>query len=495
MPLTRPAAESSLRRLTSQILPTIIVLGLLAAGWWTVHEINTTSPQDTPVSTADEQSPQTTNLITLPDGKLRAAALRFESVFPQKIQQTHEIPGRLGYDESKHINLMAPVGGILAEVLGKPGDHVEEGQLLALISSPEIGLARSQVLKLEAEAALVERTQRRATQVSESLQKLLHALDQRQSVEEIDSALAEEALGTYRQDLLSAYSKLLLAAGSIESSKSLGESGAIAGRTIRERESAHQVALAEYRSVREKVAFQAQQLKMQAEIDLADAERRATLARQQRDSLLGYEEREISDESAAGLSRFEVRAPFAGTIESRSYARSERVAIGDSLFVLADTRSLYVAADIRENDWPAIALKSGETISVSIPAVPDQEFTAVVSYVGREVSVETNSIPLVALIENREGSLRPGMFVRVIVPVGTPREALAVRPQSILRHEDQDFVFVTFADDSFQQVDVTTGVASEHWVEITGGLHSGQSVVTDGAFLLKSELLLDGEAE
>jgi multidrug efflux pump subunit AcrA (membrane-fusion protein) len=47
----------------------------------------------------------------------------------------------------------------------------------------------------------------------------------------------------------------------------------------------------------------------------------------------------------------------------------------------------------------------------------------------------------------------------------------------------------------FKRVNVTTGQASNEWVEITDGLSPGQLVVTNGAFLLKSELLLQGEGE
>ncbi|MEZ6148068.1 MAG: efflux RND transporter periplasmic adaptor subunit, partial [Planctomycetaceae bacterium] len=188
-------------------------------------------------------------------------------------------------------------------------------------------------------------------------------------------------------------------------------------------------------------------------------------------------------------------APFNGTIETCSYARSERINQGDSLFILADTTSLYVAADIRENDWPAVSLQPQQEIVVTVPAIPDREFTASVLYIGREVTAETNAVPLVATIDNSEGLLRPGMFVRVVVPMGSARQALAVKPESILMHNDHDFVFVALDQNKYQRIDVTTGIDSDQWVEITGGLEPGQEVVEDGAFLLKSELLLEGEEE
>jgi hypothetical protein len=56
-------------------------------------------------------------------------------------------------------------------------------------------------------------------------------------------------------------------------------------------------------------------------------------------------------------------------------------------------------------------------------------------------------------------------------------------------------VFVDESGGTFKRVDVSTGQASDEWVEVTEGLQPRQLVVTHGAFLLKSELLLQGESE
>lgn len=292
---------------------------------------------------------------------------------------------------------------------------------------------------------------------------------------------------------MSAYSQLRLTSDLNQNLRPLAGTGSVAERTIRERQAELQIARAEYRSVREKSAFDASQAEFQARADVADAERLLKIARQQLETLLGYPEPEVDMDSQPSLSRLELRAPFEGTIESRSMARSERVERGDPLFILADTTSLYIAADIRENDWPAISLQTGTKIEVSVPAIPDRTFTATVHYIGRQVVPETNAVPLVATINNVDGLLRPGMFVRVSLPLGPPRNALAVHPESVVQHEDQEFVFVAVTETSFRRADVTTGLTSDEWTEVTSGLTAGDHVIEHGAFLLKSELLLEGE--
>jgi cobalt-zinc-cadmium efflux system membrane fusion protein len=56
-------------------------------------------------------------------------------------------------------------------------------------------------------------------------------------------------------------------------------------------------------------------------------------------------------------------------------------------------------------------------------------------------------------------------------------------------------VFVPEGADRFRRVGVTTGIESGDFVEVTRGLTVGQQVVSQGAFVLKSELLLEKEAE
>ena len=128
---------------------------------------------------------------------------------------------------------------------------------------------------------------------------------------------------------------------------------------------------------------------------------------------------------ADALTELRLLAPIAGTVESRRYAVSERVAPGDSLFILADTDQLWVEADIREGEWGALQLKPGHIISVTAPTLGNKPIPAEIHYVGREVSVETNAVPIVATIANPQGVLRPGQFVQVRVPIAEPLNSLS----------------------------------------------------------------------
>ncbi len=485
---------TKIQKVVVKILPGLFLLGIIAAGWFVVHELDMAGE-----SQAMEESPPAEhlgglqNLVTLPDGKLQAAKLKIEPIQERMVQHHHWVPGRLRYDQAKHIHLKAPVSGILIEVLATPGDNVQKGDLLAVISSPDIGKARADVLKSNSELKIVSRKYEREKLIADNLKRLFDELKQNKSISQLEKIFAGVSLGKYREQILAAYSKDLLARDLIKKIKPLANTGSVSGRLIRQRESEQQVAHAAYQAICDQALFSSVQNKMQAETDLADAKRRLRIARQHLETILGYSEDVVESLSANQLSRLEIRAPFAGTIESRIFAKTERVELSAPLFILADTSTLYVAADIRENDWPAVGINPGQEIDVQVPAISDQTFSARVHYIGREVSVDSNSVPLIAIIDNSASQLRPGMFVRVAVPLGDSQKKLAVRPKAIFQYDNKQFVFVAVSDNQFQQVEISTGIASDQWVEVKDGLKSGQLVVTEGAFLLKSELLLEGE--
>jgi multidrug efflux pump subunit AcrA (membrane-fusion protein) len=102
-------------------------------------------------------------------------------------------------------------------------------------------------------------------------------------------------------------------------------------------------------------------------------------------------------------------------------------------------------------------------------------------------------VPLVATIDNADCLLRPGQFVRVRLPMAEPRDVLAVPDAAIVEHEGQAFAFVEQGAGKYARKDIRKGVADEGFTEVSSGLTEGERVVVQGAFYLKSELLLEGE--
>ncbi|HEV8003638.1 MAG TPA: efflux RND transporter periplasmic adaptor subunit [Planctomycetaceae bacterium] len=429
--------------------------------------------------------------ITLDEQKLASLDLRVERAALQPLQMRHVVPGRIRYDDTHHVEIRAAANGILIQVRVTPGDHVAKEQVLGVVSSPEVAVARTDVHHGEENWQLAVKKLDWEREISANLAALIDGLKSRVPIADLEKRFRGKNLGNGRATLMSAYARYLLAEGLSKKSEKAGQ-GVLPEATLMERRAERQSAEATLQAACEQSTFDAARELRVAEIEVGDALRRLNIAREQRNALLGYSTDTVSEEETKGdvLSRVEIRAPFAGTIEARNFAQSERVKTSDAIFVLADTHILWVAADVREQDWRALGLAPGQEVTVEVPALAGRKIEARIRYVGRQVAAETNSVPLVAEIANAEGLLRPGLFVRVSLPFGAPKKVLTVPADAVVSHEGAKFVFVRTGPATFRRANVTTGLQTDERVEIASGIEAGTPVVVLGASNLKAELLL-----
>ncbi|MFV0443992.1 MAG: efflux RND transporter periplasmic adaptor subunit [Planctomycetaceae bacterium] len=440
-----------------------------------------------------------TPLLTLPAEKISAIGIEREVAEKRPLQRTLSAPGRLQYDDTRHIEVKTATDGVLVEVRVKPGDRVETGAIVAVVSSPEVGTARADVLERVAGELVAVEFKDWKLATCEGLERLAQSVQAEKTLEEIRREFQSVQLGSAREQILSAFGKFTLARSVASQMESASSTGAVPQRTIQEAVSARDTTAAALDSILEQSLFDARQQCRQAVNAAADAQRRLQISRQHLRTLLGFVGEMSSQGDGMGeaidpqsnLSLVEVRAPFAGSIEKKVFSASERVAQGDTLFVLADTTRLWISADLREREWEAAQLQPGDPLQVSFPALGDTSFPARVYFVGREVDLQTNALPLVATIDNPEGQLRPGMFAEITLPVGQVSQMLTVPESAILEHQGAKFVFSPESESSFRRIDIKTGLQQGDWLEVRNGLTEGMPIVTAGGFQLKSELLLE----
>jgi RND family efflux transporter MFP subunit len=450
-------------------------------------------PQYSEVAAPHESEPaHMPTIVQLTAGKFAAADLHTTAVVEDTLQLTRPVPATITYDAARKVPVHAPVGGVLTKVSAEPGQPVDLHQPLAELSSPDVGLARDEVLKHQAELELAQQQLSFSEQIATGVEELLKQLRQKPTLEDLDELLAKHTLGEYRQTIVPAYSKLALAERVVKSTDALAV-GVLSEQLVAERRSNREVAAAQFAAACETARFAATQERGKAKAAAEQAERHLAVAQQSLANLLGP----ISDMTPVTdrrrLSELVLLAPMAGRVEERSAVTALRVSAGAPLFVLADTSVLWVSVEIHERDWSALEVAPGGDIRVRIPALDNAEFNASVRFVGSRVAEDTRSVPLVAELPNPDGRLKPGLFAWALAPLESPRQAVVVPQSAIMRHENQPFVFVPGGERTFRRVDVAVGVESNGRVEITGGLKPGDTVVDRGAFFLKSELLLERE--
>lgn len=482
----------------TQILSAIVALSVLMATgwltvqWWPVDSDNTR--EITGEAVVAHASEPASSLVRLSDAKTMAAKIQTQPVTRTSMVVTRTLPARFAYDDRRHVAVRAPTDAIIETVHVTPGDEVQAGDVIAVLRSPAIGEARGLVLQRQAELEIATRNQKWQSDICDGVKTLAADIRDGKAIDTIESDVVDATLGKYRGELLAAYSQSKLAtqlSGSASSS-----AGAISGRVIRERQSRQQQARAGLEALIEQSLFETQQACKTASAKADAARRSLMVARQQLATALG-----VSGDKAAlqtvspgnqDLARLEIRSPLSGTVELRKFSATERVTAGAEMFIIADTSALWVEADIRGRDWRATNIRQGDRVSVMASNEPDQRYDGSVYYVGRQVDVASGAVSLVIEIDNNGQRFRPGLFARVEVPIETIEDTIAVPTPAVIDLDGQPSVFVR-RDSGFAPIAVDVGVESSGLIQIDSGLSESDQVVTAGAFVLKSEMLLEGE--
>lgn len=202
--------------------------------------------------------------------------------------------------------------------------------------------------------------------------------------------------------------------------------------------------------------------------------------------------RRLGDGAAPGNGgRLVLRAPADGTVLSLHAVAGEVARAEESLAVVGDLSSLWLLADLYEADLGKVGARpEGSTATVRVKAFPDRTFPGIVELLGATMDETTRTVKVRIRIANPDGLLRPGMFARVeLWQPGGDEELLAAPEDAVLADEGRSFVFVKHHDDYFVRRPVELGRRFGGWVELKGGLAGGETLVTNGSFLLKSDVL------
>lgn len=184
----------------------------------------------------------------------------------------------------------------------------------------------------------------------------------------------------------------------------------------------------------------------------------------------------------AKLAKTRIRAPFAGVVGIRNVGVGDYVKEGQELINLEDLSTLKVDFRLPEATLPR--LKIGQAIEITSDALPGERFTASLDAINPLVDANGRAIACLAKLDNAEGKLRPGMFVRTRLIFEARDNALMIPEQALVADPVQPFVFVV-VDGQAKKVPVKTGLRRNSQLEIVDGLKAGDVVVTAGQMKLR----------
>ncbi|MGH7207408.1 MAG: efflux RND transporter periplasmic adaptor subunit [Nitrospiraceae bacterium] len=207
--------------------------------------------------------------------------------------------------------------------------------------------------------------------------------------------------------------------------------------------------------------------------------------------LLGMREQEIKRLSGPDLPHAQVaqvplRASISGEVIQRNATVGEVIDPSKSLFTVADLSMVWVQADFPEQQ--VAHLKVGLSIAIKIAAYPDETFTGRISYLSSVIDPATRTVRARADVPNPNRKLRPEMFAEVNV-VLDDAPGLAVPASALQQAGEKTIVFLVRGERRFERREVVVGPVTDRYAAVMSGLAENDEVVTEGSYLLKSELL------
>lgn len=179
-------------------------------------------------------------------------------------------------------------------------------------------------------------------------------------------------------------------------------------------------------------------------------------------------------------------APFSGVVLDKTAQEGLRFMPGELLFRLADLSTVWLLADVFEQDLAAVSL--GQSVQVHINAYPDKQFTGKVSFIYPTLATETRTVKVRVELANNAGLLKPGLYGTLILSASdTQQSQVAVPDSAVIDTGKRQIVLLSRGEGRFEPRAVKLGGLADGYYAVLEGLVEGDQVVTHANFLIDAE--------
>jgi cobalt-zinc-cadmium efflux system membrane fusion protein len=183
---------------------------------------------------------------------------------------------------------------------------------------------------------------------------------------------------------------------------------------------------------------------------------------------------------------FPLRSPVDGVVVERNINPGQEVRSDSTtpLFVVSDSRRLWVLLDVTERDVADIV--PGAPLRLRTAAYDGRVFDGVLDTVGAGLDPATRTVRARGRVRNPDRLLRAEMYVKVeLVKKDTARRLLAPA-RAVMQDGEERFVFVEEAKGRYRRTPVKVGPEREGVVPVLSGLPDGTRIAVEGELLLES---------
>ena len=202
---------------------------------------------------------------------------------------------------------------------------------------------------------------------------------------------------------------------------------------------------------------------------------------------------DISDEELQRLQKegavrrtITLRSPVSGVVLEKPALKGMRFMPGEALYQISNLSSLWLLADIFEQDLALI--RPGQAAKITVNAYPGKAFSGKVAFIYPTFTPETRTAKARIELSNPGGALMPAMYASVELLAGASKgKAVAVPDSAVLDSGTRQIVLVQRGEGRFEPRPVKLGARADGYIEVLEGVQAGDMVVVSANFLIDSE--------
>ena len=179
-------------------------------------------------------------------------------------------------------------------------------------------------------------------------------------------------------------------------------------------------------------------------------------------------------------------APVSGVVLEKKVVEGQMAKAGEELYRLADLSSIWVIADVAEQDIALV--KVGAPAKVTFRAFHDEPFEGRVSFVLHELDMKTRTAKVRIEVKNPEHRIKHEMYAEIEIDAGAgDGPSLAVPASAVIDSGRRQVIIVDRGEGRFEPRQVKLGIRGDGLVEVRDGLKAGEKVVVAANFLIDAE--------
>lgn len=191
------------------------------------------------------------------------------------------------------------------------------------------------------------------------------------------------------------------------------------------------------------------------------------------------------DRTGRAQSHLSLASPVSGVITELNVREGAQVTPGVTIAKVVGMNTIWLLAEVPETLIDSA--RPGMSVSATSAGNAQRTYQGKIREILPGVSTATRTAQARLELDNKDGSLIPGMLMRVKIAAAQPESRLLVPSEAIIASGKRTIVYVAEGENSMHPVVVSPGREIGAETEILGGLREGQRVVASGQFLIDSE--------